>query len=144
MPTKTVIATPLPAGASEQAVIDSLHDHDVYIQTTCPNLISRKHVSGTPGLDEPCVYEIVDTRVFGETTFGLTLTNVAGGVDAVVEGRAPTGSMTVRSAWRARAGKLEEVVEIESNLITKTIVRKNVERGHPEFHHRFFTEAVKG
>ncbi|KAI1753394.1 hypothetical protein F4782DRAFT_497944 [Xylaria castorea] len=134
MPAKTFIVTPLPADTSEQAVINSIHNHDIYIQTTCPQLISRKHVSGTPGLDRPCVYEIVDTRVFGEMRFKLTLTNVAEGSDAVVEGKTPTGSMTVRSEWRVRAGKLEEVVEIESNLITKMIVKKNVEKGHPEFH----------
>ncbi|KAI0491160.1 hypothetical protein F4859DRAFT_520710 [Xylaria cf. heliscus] len=134
MPTQTVIATPLPAEATEQALINSLHNHDLYIETTSPQLISRKRVSGTPGLGQPCVYEIVDARVFGETTFGLTLTNVADGLDAVVEARAPTGAITIRSEWRARPGQLEELVLIESNLITKAIVKKNVERGHPEYH----------
>ncbi|KAI0865699.1 hypothetical protein F4860DRAFT_509580 [Xylaria cubensis] len=143
MPTSIVIVTPLPADASEQAVISSLHDHDIYIQTTCPQLISRRLVSGTPGLDLPCVYEIVDTRAFGEMKFGLTLTNVAEGIDALVEGKTPTGSIKVRSEWRVRAGKLEEIVEIESNMITKMIVKKNVEKGHPEFHQHLFTVAVK-
>ncbi|KAI1746277.1 hypothetical protein F4680DRAFT_400923 [Xylaria scruposa] len=143
MPTNVVIVTPLPEDTSEQAVISSLHDHDIYIQTTCPQLISRRLVSGTPGLDLPCAYEIVDTRSFGEMRFGLTLTNVAEGVDALVEGRTPTGSMKVRSEWRVRAGKLQEVVDIECNLITKMIVKKNVEKGHPEFHQHLFTVAVR-
>ncbi|KAH8161130.1 hypothetical protein CIB48_g7131 [Xylaria polymorpha] len=141
MPSSSTIVTPLPADLSEQDVINRLQDHDTYIHTTSPQLISRKHISGIPELDHPCVYEIVDMRVFGETKFGLTLTNVVDGVNAVVEGRAPTGSLKIRSEWRARAGKLEEVVEIESNIITKAIVKKNVDKGHLEFHRRFVSEA---
>ncbi|KAI0977131.1 hypothetical protein F4678DRAFT_455276 [Xylaria arbuscula] len=143
MANETVINTPLPAGATEQAVINSLHNHELYIKTTCPQLISQKHVSGTPGPDQPCVYEVTDKRPIGQTTFQMTLTNVAEGVDAVIEGKAPTGSMTIMSKWRARGGALEETVNIDSNIVTQKFIKGNVEKAHPEFHQNFFTEAVK-
>ncbi|KAI1308893.1 hypothetical protein F5Y03DRAFT_393260 [Xylaria venustula] len=134
MANETVIKTPLPAGTTEQAVINSLHNHELYIKTTCPQLISQKHVSGTPGLDQPCVYEVTDKRPIGQTTFQMTLTNVAEGVDAVIEGKAPTGSMTITSKWRARGGALEETVNIDSNIVTQKFIQGNVEKAHPEFH----------
>lgn len=137
MTNETVISTPLPAGTPEQSVIASLHDHDAYIRTTCPQLISQKHLSGTAGAGgagEPCVYEITDKRPIGQTTFKMTLTNVVDGVDAVVEGKAPTGSMVVRSRWRVRGGRLDEAVEIESNIVTRKFIKGNVEKDHPEFH----------
>ncbi|KAI8624340.1 hypothetical protein F5Y19DRAFT_480719 [Xylariaceae sp. FL1651] len=144
MPAETTISTALPAGISEEAVISSLHSHELYIRTTCPQLISQKHVSGTPGtLGQPCAYDITDKRPIGQTTFRLTLTNVPGGVDAVVDGKAPTGAMTIRSQWRAREGRLEEVVEIDSNIVTKKFIKGNVEKGHPEIHHGFLAEAAK-
>ncbi|KAI0531854.1 hypothetical protein GGR58DRAFT_209657 [Xylaria digitata] len=143
MATETVITTPLPAGATQQSVIESLHDHELYIRTTCPQLISQKHVSGTPGPDQPCVYEITDKRPVGQTTFTMTLTNVADGVDAVIDGKAPTGSIIIRSKWRARADALEEVVEIESNVVTRELIKGNVEKAHPGFHQAFFADAVK-
>ncbi|KAI0108723.1 hypothetical protein GGR51DRAFT_559036 [Nemania sp. FL0031] len=139
-----VIATPLPADATEQAVINILHNHDAYIKTTCPQLISQKHVSGTPGLEQPCVYEITDKKPIGQTTYKMTLTNVAEGVDAVIEGRAPTGSMTIRSKWRARAGKLEEAVEIESNAVTRMLIKGNIEKEHTGYQNGFFAEVARG
>ncbi|TGJ83906.1 hypothetical protein E0Z10_g4842 [Xylaria hypoxylon] len=143
MATETVISTPLPAGATAQAVIDNLHNHDLYIKTTSPQLISLKHVSGTPGLDQPCVYEITDKRPVGQTTFKITLTNVAEGVDAAIDGNAPTGPIIVRSKWRAHGQTLEEVVEIDSNIVTNKLIKGNVEKSHPGYHQAFFAEAVK-
>ncbi|KAI0445497.1 hypothetical protein F4803DRAFT_548221 [Xylaria telfairii] len=137
MPSNTTIVTRLPEELPEQDVINRLQNHDTYIRTTSPDLVSQKHISGIQELNHPCMYEIVDIRGFGRIKFGLTLTNVVDGVNAVVEGRAPTGSLKIRSEWRARAGKLEEVVEIESNFITKAIVKKNVDKEHLEFHRRF-------
>ncbi|RYC59064.1 hypothetical protein CHU98_g7155 [Xylaria longipes] len=137
------VISQLPTDVSEKAMINSLHNHDLYIQTTCPNMKSCMHVSGTPKLDRPCVYKITDRRAFGEVTFVLTLTNMAEGVDAVVEGKTPIGSMVVRSEWRVCARRLKEVVGIESNPFTKNIVRKNIEKSHYGFHKHFATEAVK-
>ncbi|KAI8952743.1 hypothetical protein F4801DRAFT_203540 [Xylaria longipes] len=59
---------------------------------------------------------------------------MAEGVDAVVEGKTPIGSMVVRSEWRVCARRLKEVVGIESNPFTKNIVRKNIEKSHYGFH----------
>ncbi|KAK5630942.1 hypothetical protein RRF57_006657 [Xylaria bambusicola] len=134
MSTEIVINTPLPAEATPQAVINSLHNHDLYIKTTCPNLVSQKHISGTPGLDQPCVYEITDKRAVGQTTFQMTLTNVAEGLDSFIEGTAPTGAMTIKSKWRVAGGELHETVEIDSNIATKKVIKGNVEKAHPEFH----------
>ncbi|KAI0525550.1 hypothetical protein F5B22DRAFT_347638 [Xylaria bambusicola] len=143
MSTETVINTPLPAEATSQAVINTLHNHDLYIKTTCPNLISQKHISGTPGLDQPCVYEITDKRAVGQTTFQMTLTNVAEGLDSLIEGKAPTGAMTIKSKWRVVEGELHETVEIDSNIVTKKVIKGNVEKAHPGFHQGFFSEAAK-
>ncbi|RWA03237.1 hypothetical protein EKO27_g11865, partial [Xylaria grammica] len=54
-------------------------------------------------------------------------------------------SLVIRSKWRARAQTqtLEEVVEIESNIVTKKLIKGNVEKAHPGFHRAFFAEAVK-
>ncbi|KAI1332136.1 hypothetical protein F5Y16DRAFT_358611 [Xylariaceae sp. FL0255] len=141
MPAETTISTPLPAGVSEQAVIKSLHDHQQYIRTTCPQLISQKRLSGDPS--SSCEYEITDKRPMGQTTFTLKLTNVSDGIDAVVNGKAPTGSMVIRSQWRATEGALKENVEIDSNIVTKKFIKGNVEKAHPDFHKGFLAEAAK-
>ncbi|KAI1438866.1 hypothetical protein GGR50DRAFT_306044 [Xylaria sp. CBS 124048] len=145
MPTETSITTPLPAGVTEAALVKGLQNHELYIKTTCPQLVSQKRLSGsaTPAQGEPCVYEVTDKRPIGVTTFKMTLTNVVGGVDAVIEGRAPTGSITIRSQWRVRAGKLDEDVEIESNMVTKKLIKSNIEKTHPDHHDGFFAEVAK-
>ncbi|KAI1824715.1 hypothetical protein F4861DRAFT_230746 [Xylaria intraflava] len=141
----STINTPLPAGVTEQAVVKCLQNHETYIKTTCPQLVSQKRLSGPgePELGQPCVYEITDKRPFGITTFKMTLTNVAGGIDTLIEGKAPTGALVIRSHWRAHDGKLEEVIEFECNMITKGVIRPNVEKSHPAFHEVFLTEAAK-
>ncbi|KAI1191006.1 hypothetical protein F5B17DRAFT_454455 [Nemania serpens] len=143
--TDTSITTPLPADTTSQAVVATLHDHDTYIKTTCPHLLSQTHVCGTPGPGpgRPCVYNITDKRPIGQTTFKMTLTNVAQGVEAVIEGRAPTGAMTVTSKWRAADGQLHEAVEIESNLVTKKLIKANIEKTHPDFHQEFFAATAR-
>ncbi|KAI1258802.1 hypothetical protein F5Y18DRAFT_325936 [Xylariaceae sp. FL1019] len=143
MPAETHISTPLPAGINEQSLINALHSHDAYVRVTCPQLISQTHISGSPNLNEPCAYEVTDKRAMGQTTFKLTLTNVSGGVDATVEGKTPTGSMVIRSQWRVAGGNLDENVEIESNVVTKKLVKGNVEKGHPGFHQGFLTQAAQ-
>ncbi|KAI1168902.1 hypothetical protein F5B18DRAFT_609 [Nemania serpens] len=140
--TSTSITTRLSTDTTEQAVIRALHNHDTYIKTTCPHLISLTPVSGTPGPEQPCVYSITDKRPIGKTTFKMTLRNVAQGIEAVIEGRAPTGSMTITSKWRVADGKLHEAVGIESNLVTKKFIKANIEKTHPNFHSIFFTIAA--
>ncbi|KAI1199897.1 hypothetical protein F5X97DRAFT_321912 [Nemania serpens] len=141
--TDTAITTPLPADTTEQAVIATLHNHDTYIKTTCPHLLSQTHISGTPGPEQPCVYSITDKRPIGQTTFKMTLKNVAQGIETVIEAKAPMGSMTITSKWRAVDGKLHEAVEIKSNLVMKKLIKANVEKTHPGFHHVFFAVAAR-
>ncbi|KAI0146364.1 hypothetical protein GGR57DRAFT_287550 [Xylariaceae sp. FL1272] len=143
MPAEHQISTPLSAGINEQSLINALHSHDAYVRVTCPHLISQTHISGSPNLNEPCVYEITDKRSMGQTTFKLTLTNVPDGVDAMVEGKTPTGSMMIKSQWRVAEGELNENVEIDSNVVTKKFIKGNVEKGHPEFHRGFLAQAAQ-
>ncbi|KAI2463457.1 hypothetical protein F4781DRAFT_124551 [Annulohypoxylon bovei var. microspora] len=147
MPVETTISTPLPGGVEPSAVIALLHDHEAYIRTTCPQLISYTRVSGTSpaGVGEPCLFEVTDRRPTGQTTYKLTLTNHEEGIDSLVDGKAPTGTMAVRTRWRVKAetGLLEEEIEIDSNIITKKMIKGNIEKGHPEHHRRFLAEASK-
>ncbi|KAI1376623.1 hypothetical protein F4677DRAFT_419075 [Hypoxylon crocopeplum] len=148
MPIETTISTPLPAGVQPEAVISLLHDHEAYIRTTCPQLITYSRVSGPASqapIGEPCMFEVKDKRPTGQTTYKLTLTNQPEGIDSLVDGKAPTGSMIIKTRWRVRSdvNALEEEVEIDSNMITKKMVKSNIEKGHPMHHQSFLTEAAK-
>ncbi|KAI8960585.1 hypothetical protein F5Y11DRAFT_264608 [Daldinia sp. FL1419] len=170
MSAETTISTPLPAGVQPNVVVALLHDHEAYIRTTCPQLISYSrippptihpsdansngNVAGSspspspppppPAVDEPRTFEVTDRRPTGQTTYRLTLTNRADGIDSAVDGKAPTGSMAIRSRWRVRgdAGLLEETADIESNMITRKMVKSNIERSHPGYHRTFLAEAA--
>lgn len=142
MPAETTITTEIPAGVSAERVLELLHDHDHYIRTTCPQLISYERRSA-PGA-VPAVYEVTDKRPIGQTTFTLTLTDQADGIDAVVEGRAPTGALRVDSKFRVVGGgaRLEEFVSIDSNVLMKKMIKGNVEKSHPDQHRGFLTTAT--
>lgn len=142
MPSEATITTPLAAGIKEEAVIASLHDHDVYIKVTCPQLISYKKISGEPVIGEACVYEVTDKRPIGQTTFRLTLVNQPKGIDATVDGKAPTGSIHIESKWSVTSGRIEENIAIESNAIMKKMIKGSVEKSHPE-HHQNFVQAAQ-
>ncbi|KAK8117951.1 uncharacterized protein PG998_006232 [Apiospora kogelbergensis] len=146
MPSETTITTPIPTSVSRDAVLAALHDHDRYIRTTCPQLIDYAHVSSNPAAAPgglPCdVYEVTDKRPIGQTTFRLTLTNQPGeGIDALIEGKAPTGSMVIKSRWRVLEGApqhaLEERVSIDANMLMNKMIKGNVEKSHPEQHQKF-------
>jgi hypothetical protein len=141
MPVETKISTAIPANVNVQFVTEHLHDHDFYIKTTCPQLISYKHVSGSSEVGQPCVYEVTDKRPIGQTTYKLTLTNQSDGIDSHVDGKAPTGAMTIKTKWRVVGDKLEEAVEIDSNMIMNKMIKGNVEKSHPEHHQGFITAA---
>ncbi|KAI0119282.1 hypothetical protein F4814DRAFT_458628 [Daldinia grandis] len=166
MPVETTISTPLPAGVQPSVVVALLHDHEIYIRTTCPQVISYNRISpsstttslplplplpssdsnpNVAPVDEPHTFEVTDRRPTGHTTYRLTLTNRAEGIDSAVDGKAPTGSMVIRARWRVPgdAGLLEEHVDIESNMITKKMVKSNIERSHPAYHRSFLAEAAK-
>ncbi|KAI1468579.1 uncharacterized protein F4812DRAFT_373896 [Daldinia caldariorum] len=169
MTVETSISTPLPAGVKPSVVVALLHNHETYIRTTCPQLISYTRISpittntSTPTttltfdpnldpnpnpsvapVDESHIFEVTDRRPIGQTSYRLTLTNRADGIEATVEGKVPTGSMTIRSRWRVRgdaAGLLEEHIDVESNMITRKMVKSNIERNHPAHHRSFLAEA---
>jgi hypothetical protein len=133
-PVETSISTAIPAGTSTSAVIAVLHNHDQYIKTACPQLISYKLVSGTPELDTPCVYEVKDKKPIGQTTYPLTLTNREDGIDAFIDGKAPTGAIRLGSKWRVVGDRLEESVKIDSNMLMNKLIKGNVEKNHPAQH----------
>lgn len=146
MPSETTITTPIPTSVSRDTVLAALHDHDRYIRTTCPQLINYTHISSNPATSAdtlPCeVYEVTDKRPIGQTTFRLTLTDLPGeGIDALIEGKAPTGSMTIKSRFRVLEGApqntLEERVAIDSNMLMNKMIKGNVEKSHPEQHQKF-------
>ncbi|KAK7918023.1 hypothetical protein PG985_009897 [Apiospora marii] len=121
MPSETTITTPIPSSVSRDAVLAALHDHDRYIRTTCPQLISYTHVSSNPAAAAdglPCeVYEVTDKRPIGQTT------------------------MTIKSRFRVLEGApqntLEERVAIDSNMLMNKMIKGNVEKSHPEQHQKF-------
>lgn len=132
--------TPIPATTSPDAVISTLHNHELYIKTTTPTLITYKLVSGTPELGQACEYEVTDKRPVGSATYKLTLTNVNDGINAVVNAKPPTGQLAVKSAWRVVEGNLKEEVDIEGNMLTKKMAKGNVEKSRPE-QHKVFIQA---
>lgn len=133
-PVETSISTTIPSGTSVEAVISVLHNHDQYIKTACPQLISYKQVSGTPSLNSPCVYEVTDKKPIGQTTYPMTLTNREDGIDAFIDGKAPTGAIRIESKWRIVGDKLEETVKIDSNMLMNKMIKSNVEKNHPAQH----------
>lgn len=141
MPSEATITTPLAAGVKEEAVIASLHNHDIYIRITCPQLIDYKKISGEPAIGETCVYEVTDKRPIGQTTFKLTLVNQPKGIDATVDGKAPTGSIHIESKWSVTSGRIEENIAIDSNAIMKRMIKGSVEKSHPEHHNSFLQAA---
>ena len=137
----TTIATPIPAGLSPETVIKTLHHHDLYIKTTCPQLIRYELESGDPA--SKATYNVTDKKPIGETTYKLTLTNVADGIDTLVDGKMPMGSMKIAGKWRVADGMLKEEVEIDANMVVKKMVKGNVEKSHPEHHASLYAEAQK-
>jgi ferredoxin-thioredoxin reductase catalytic subunit len=142
MASKTSISTPIPPEVNSQSVIQGLHNHESYIRTTCPQLISYTHLSGSPALGEPCVYEVTDLRPYGETTYRLTLTNQPDGIHTLVDGQAPTGPLIIRAQWVVAEGRLDETVESESAVDLNQLIMGSVERSHPELHRGFIAQAI--
>jgi len=137
----TTVSTPLPAGLSPETVLKTLHNHDLYIKATCPQLISYKLIEGDAATK--ATYEVTDKKPIGEATYKLTLTNVDDGIDTLVDARMPLGSMKVSGKWRVADGALKEEVEIDANIAVKKLVKGNIEKSHPEHHVTLFTEAQK-
>jgi len=119
----TTISTPLPAGCTPEAAIAALHNHELFIKATCPALISHKLISGTPNIDEPCVYEVTDKKPIGQTTYKLTLTNRVDGIDNLVNAKPPVGTLTINGTTRIVDGVMKEEVDIAANMLLKKMVK---------------------
>jgi hypothetical protein len=136
------ITTPLPAELSEAALIKVLHDHDVYIKTTCPQLVSYELESGdAAALGTPVVYKVTDKKPLGQVTYKLTLTNTADGISGLVNAKPPIGALNITSVWKVAEGKLAEETDIDANIVMKKMVKGNVEKSHGEFHQEFIKLA---
>jgi len=139
----TTVSTLLPASCTPEAAIAALHNHELYIKATCPSLISKKHISGSPSIGEPCIYEVTDKKPLGQTTYKLTLTNQTDGIDALINAKPPVGTMTITGTWRVVDGVLKEEVLIDANMLMKKMAKGNVEKSHPEQHLVLLNEATK-
>jgi hypothetical protein len=144
----TTVTTPVPAGMSREAVLAALHNHEMMVKTLCPQLISHSKESGdSAALDAPVVYSVTDKKPIGQTTYKLTLTNVADGVDSLVNAKPPVGTLTIAGKWRVveEGGKLvlKEEVDIEANMLVKKMAKGNVEGTHPKQHVALLEQAAK-
>lgn len=135
------LTSPLPEGVSPEAVIKTLHDHDTYIKIACPQLISYEFESGSKEIGQQAVYKVTDKKPLGQTTYTLTITNLADGVDTLVNAKPPVGTLTISGKFRVAAGQLVEETDIEGNVIMKKMVKGNVEKTHPEQHEKLLEHA---
>lgn len=55
----------------------------------------------------------------GTSTYPLTITNLADGIDTLVQPKPPVGKLEIKAKWRVAEGQLREDVEIEGNFLTK-------------------------
>ncbi|PSN65412.1 hypothetical protein BS50DRAFT_57559 [Corynespora cassiicola Philippines] len=136
----TNVSTAIPAGLDASSVLAALHNHELMIKTLCPALISFEFESGDK--NSQATYNITDKKPIGQTTYKLTLTNVADGVDSLVNANPPVGHLTISGKWRVANGQLVEDVEIDGNFMMKKMAKGNVEKTHPEQHSRLL-EAAK-
>lgn len=85
--------------------------------------------------------QVTDKRPIGQTTFKLDLVNHEDGIVATVNGKSPTGAMTIESKWIVYADKIEEVVNINSNFVMNKMIKGTIEKSHPQ-QHQSFLQAV--
>lgn len=85
---------------------------------------------------------MTDKRPIGQTTFTLALVDTESGIEAVIDGKAPTGSLHIESKWIVHDDKIEEEVAIDANMIMKKMIKGSVEKSHPE-QHQGFVQAAK-
>lgn len=131
MPT-TSVSTPIPAGMTDAQAVAAVQNHEVMIHALAPEIISYKMLSGDP--KTKAVYEVTDRKPIGQTTYKLTITNVAGGVDTLVNANPPVGTLTIAGKWRVANGKLQEDVDIDGNFVMKRMAKGNVDKTHPSQH----------
>jgi hypothetical protein len=145
-PPTVSISTPIPDNVSAEVMLKTLHNHDSYIRTTCPQLVTYQLVEGDPSSSimggAPAVYSITDKKPIGQTTYTLAITNRPDGVDTLVNAKAPVGALVIRGKWRVVEGMLVETVVIEGNMVVKKMVKGNVEKDHPAQHEELIKLAA--
>jgi hypothetical protein len=137
----TSVKTPIPSGLSHEQVIAALHNHELMIKALCPALISHELESGDPNSE--AVYSVTDKKPIGQTTYKLTLTNVDGGVNSLVNAKPPVGTLTITGKWRINGNELTEDVDIDGNFMMKKMAKGNVDSTHPKQHQQLLAEAAK-
>ncbi|TEA19757.1 hypothetical protein C8034_v008842 [Colletotrichum sidae] len=146
MPATTVV-TPVPAGVSRDQVLATIHNHELMVKTLCPALISHTLESGSQAVGESATFSVTDKKPIGQTTYQLTITNLADGVDTLVNAKPPVGTLVIQGKWRVveenGALVLREDVEIEANMLMKKMAKGNVEKTHPEQHAALLVQAGK-
>jgi hypothetical protein len=117
------IKTPIPSHVTGASLIQILHDHQPIIDALAPGNTASKLMSGDPAaMGTPCVYSITAPTPIGTSTYPLTITNLLGGVDTLVQPKPPVGKLEIRAKWRVVNGELKEDVEIDGNFVTKRLV----------------------
>ncbi|KAI9666057.1 MAG: hypothetical protein M1821_003992 [Bathelium mastoideum] len=137
----TSVKTPIPAGLTNEQVIATLHNHELMIKALCPALVSHQLESGDASSE--AVYSVTDKKPIGQTTYKLTLTNVDGGVNSLVNAKPPVGTLTIAGKWRVEGGMLKEDVDIDGNFVMKKMAKGNVDSTHPKQHELLLSEAQK-
>jgi hypothetical protein len=95
-----------------------------------------------PDRPTPCILHWTrSNRSRKQTTYKLTLTNVADGVDSLVNAKPPVGTLTIAGKWRVQGGMLTEDVVIDGNFMMKKVAKGNVEKTHPEQHAKLLEAA---
>jgi hypothetical protein len=138
----TTISTPLPADVEATSLIKLLHNHETYIKTTCPQMISHELESGNALTSEPCVYRVTDKKPLGQTTYTLTLTNTPDGIETLVNAKPPVGTLKISGKWKVAEGKLTEDVDIDANMVLRKMVKSNLEKSHAEHHVELMKMAI--
>lgn len=116
----TSVKTSIPPNVTEASLIQTLHDHRSIINALAPEHTAAELVSGDPAvLGKPTVYSVTAPTPVGTSTYPLTITNVPGGVDTLVQPKPPVGKLEIKAKWRVAKGMLTEDVEIEGNFMTK-------------------------
>lgn len=117
------IKTPIPSHVTQASLIQVLHDHKPIIDALAPGNTASTLLSGDPdAMGTPCVYNITAPTPIGTSTYPLTITNLLGGVDTLVQPKPPVGKLEIRAKWRVVNGELKEDVEIDGNFVTKRLV----------------------
>lgn len=116
----TSVKTAIPSNVTEASLIQTLHDHQSIIDALAPGNTATKLISGDPAIiGQPTEYSVTAPTPVGTSTYPLTITNVADGVDTLVQPKPPVGKLEIKAKWRVANGQLTEDVEIDGNFMTK-------------------------